>query len=258
MRAITSIQIQRRKTMRNVIAIVLIVALTSASPAFANASKQENVGVGSGAVIGGLAGGPVGFIIGAAIGGKLGNKMQQKTENIETLSGSLVSSQNDVKQLEQNVRKLSANIDTLSDELERFETIDRPKLISLMQAGISMDVLFRTDEHVLADMTGGRLAELAGGLASMPDIRVQLDGFADERGDADYNLQLSRKRVEFIRDQLISAGVDSSRIKISAHGEAAAQDESVDSYALERRVSLKLFIENESSQFDSQPVASNP
>jgi outer membrane protein OmpA-like peptidoglycan-associated protein len=184
--------------------------------------------------------------------------MHQKTEKIETLSGSLAISESDVKQLELDVRELSANVDTLSAELERFETIDRPKLVSLMQAGISMDLLFRTDEHVLADTTGGRLAELAGGLASMPDIRVQLDGFADERGDADYNLELSRKRVEFVRDQLISAGVNSSRIRIDAHGEAAAQDESADSYALERRVSLKLFIDDEPSRLDSLPVASNP
>jgi len=244
--------------MRKLFVVFLIAALATASPAFAEPSKQENIGVGSGAVIGGLAGGPVGVVIGAAIGGKLGERMQRKTEKIETLSGSLVSSESDVEQLEQDVRELTTNIDTLNAELERIETIDRPKLVSLMQAGISMDVLFRTDEHVLADTTGGRLAELAGGLASMPDIRVQLDGFADERGDADYNLQLSQKRVEFVRDQLVSAGVNSSRIKISAHGEAAAQDESADSYALERRVSLKLFIEDKPSRFDSQPVASNP
>ena len=45
-----------------------------------------------------------------------------------------------------------------------------------------MDLLFRTDEYALADTTGGRFASLASTLASMPDIRVQLDGFADERG----------------------------------------------------------------------------
>jgi outer membrane protein OmpA-like peptidoglycan-associated protein len=86
----------------------------------------------------------------------------------------------------------------------------------------------------------------------MPDIRVQLDGFADERGDSDYNLHLSQKRVDFVREQLISAGIDPSRIRASAHGEAPAQDDTVDSYALERRVSLKLFIDN------SPSFASNP
>ncbi len=245
--------------MRYTLAITLAISLATASPAFAKAaSKQENIGVGTGAVVGALAGGPVGFVIGAAIGAKVGDKMHRKTETIEVLNGSLDRSRDKVTVLENDVRALNSDMDTLSVELERFRTIDRPKLINLMQAGISMDLLFRTDEYVLADTTGGRLAELAGGLASMPDIRLELDGFADERGDAKYNLELSRKRVEFVRDQLISAGVSASRIHINAHGEAPAQDQSADSYALERRVSLKLFIDDEQPAYDNQPLASNP
>lgn len=239
--------------MRKTISTVSILALLAAAPVFAEkASKEENIGVGTGAIIGAAAGGPVGFIIGAAIGAKLGDKMHQKGATIDELSVSLDDSRGDVHTLEQEVRTLNGDLDALSAELGRIQEIDRPELVSLMQAGIAMDLLFRTDEHVLADTTGGRLAELAARLASRPDIRVQLDGFADERGDSDYNLQLSRKRVEFVRDQLISAGIEPSRIRIDAHGEAPAQDDTVDSYALERRVSLKLFIG------DSQSFASNP
>lgn len=228
--------------MRHAIATILVVALASASPAFAGkASKEENIGVGTGAVVGALAGGPVGFIIGAAIGAKIGDKMHEKSTTIGALTGSLNDSRSDVAEL-------NRDIDSLNVELERIHETDRPQLINLMQAGIQMDLLFRTDEHVLADTTGGRLAKLAGGLAAMPDIRLQLDGFADERGDAKYNLGLSRKRVEFVRDQLISAGIHPSRIHVAAHGEAPAQDDSADSYALERRVSLRLFIDGDSSE----------
>jgi len=230
--------------MRKVIATIMIVIFISTSPAFAaQASKEENVGVGTGAVVGAIAGGPVGFIIGAAIGAKLGDTMHDKNTSIESLSTTLDDSRLDVAQLEQDVRALNADIDSLSVELRRFEEIDRPQLLRLMQAGIAMDLLFRTDEHVLADTTGNRLAELASGVAAMPDIRVQLDGFADERGDSQYNLELSQKRVEFVRNQLITAGIHPSRIRVAAHGESPAQDDSIDSYALERRVSLKLFIE---------------
>ena len=41
----------------------------------------------------------------------------------------------------------------------------------------------------------------------------------------------------------MSAGVHPTRISSSAHGEAIAQNPDVDSYALERRVSVKLFID---------------
>jgi len=227
--------------MRNLVAIILIVAVATSSPAMAaSASKQESAGVGAGVVIGALAGGPVGAIIGAAIGAKVGDTMHNKASTIDTLSGSLEVSRGELALLE-------SDVDTLSAELARFEKIDRPQLINLMQAGIAMDLLFRTDEFVLANTTGSRLAELAGAVAQMKDIRVQLDGFADERGDSEYNLELSAKRVEFVREQLVAAGIDPSHIRVSAHGEAPAQDDSVDSYALERRVSLKIFIDNEES-----------
>jgi len=236
--------------MRNLVATILIVAVATSSPAIAaSASKQENAGVGVGVVIGALAGGPVGAIIGAAIGAKVGDTMHNKASTIDTLSGSLDESRSDIAILESDIRTLSA-------ELEHFQEIDRPQLVSLMQAGIAMDLLFRTDEYVLADTTGGRLADLAGAVAQMRDVRVQLDGFADERGDSDYNLKLSRKRVEFVREQLIAAGINPSQIRVSAHGEAPAQDESVDSYALERRVALKIFIDGDSLDSATEPFAS--
>jgi len=239
--------------MRKTVSTIFVLALVTASPAFAaKASREENIGVGSGAIVGAAAGGPVGFIIGAAIGASIGDKAHRQDETIDDLRMSLGETRNDAASLEHEVLTLNSDIDALSAELGRIRAVDRPQLLNLMQAGIAMDLLFRTNEHVLADTTGGRLAELANRVASMPDIRVQLDGFADERGDSDYNQKLSQKRVDFIREQLVSAGVDPSRIQASAHGEAPAQDDTVDSYALERRVSLKLFIDT------SPSFASNP
>ena len=234
--------------MRNtIIAVVAAASILFAAPSQAagKSSRQENIGVGSGAVIGALAGGPVGLVIGAALGAKVGHTMHEKNEQIVRLQESVDDSN-------QAVASLEGNIDQLSSEIERLQNVARPELVSLLQAGIAMDLLFRTDEAVLADVTGERLAQLAGTLVQMPDIQIKLDGFADTRGDADYNLALSERRVEFIRDQFVAAGIDPSRINVSAHGESPAQDESLDSYALERKVSIKLFI-------DEQPsMASNP
>ncbi len=229
------------------IAITATVAMLAAMPSLAETrtSKKEAIGVGSGAVVGAVAGGPVGFIIGAAIGAKIGDTMQKKSERIENLQGSLTAS-NDT------VARLTDDIDTLTGKVERLQNVARPELVALMQAGIAMDLLFRTDEAVLADGTGDRLAQLAGTLATMPDIHIQLDGFADERGDEDYNLALSERRVQYIRDQFVAAGIDPDRINITAHGESVATDATLDSYALERRVSVTLFID------DAQAVAATP
>jgi outer membrane protein OmpA-like peptidoglycan-associated protein len=227
-----------------IIATVAILTLGTQS-ALAAASKEENIGIGTGAIVGALAGGPVGLVIGAAFGAKLGESFNSKSERIDTLHSSLQSSQ-------QSVTVLERGIDELNTEVQHLQSLARPELVSLMQAGIDMDLLFRTDEYALTDTTGDRLAQLAASLANMPGVQIQLDGFADERGDSVYNHSLSEKRVEFVRNLFITAGVHPARISSSAHGESVAQVPNLDSYALERRVSVKLFIDN------AESLASNP
>lgn len=235
--------------MRNTISAIAVLSLFAVvSTANAATSRQESIGVGTGAIVGAVAGGPVGLIVGAAAGAIIGDTMHRKDVQIDSLSTSLDQSQTRVSSLELDVGELDASIDVLNAELVRMQRIARPEVVNLLQAGIAMDLLFRTDEHTLADTTGIRLNELATTLATMPDIQVQLDGFADERGDETYNHALSEKRVNFVREQLVTAGIEESRISIAAHGESPAQDATTDSYALERRVSLTLYI-------DGQPAA---
>jgi len=136
--------------------------------------------------------------------------------------------------------------------VQRMQDEARPELLSLLEAGIEMDLLFRTDEHVLAASTGSRLKQLASSLATMPDVFVRLDGFADERGDAAYNQKLSVRRAEHVRNVLIDNGVPATRISVMAHGESPAADANTDSFAFERKVSLTLYID------DSVSFASNP
>ena len=136
--------------MRNTISFIVVISLFSltwAPAVFADSSSEENIGVGSGAVIGAIAGGPVGFIIGAALGAKFGDTVYEKNESIEDLSASLDDSR-------QDLRHLNASYDSVSTELEHMQQVARPELVSMLEAGIAMDLLFRTDEHALADSTG--------------------------------------------------------------------------------------------------------
>lgn len=236
--------------MRNtIIALITVLLMMPLVPAPAHAasksSKEEVIGIGTGALVGAAAGGPVGFFIGTAIGARLGDTWHKRDERLEMLDSSLTQSRNTVATLE-------TSIDTLGNEIERLQNVARPELVSLMRAGIEMDLLFRTDEAALVDTTGERLSQLARSIGSLPQIRVQLDGFADERGDEAYNFKLSEQRVEFVRQLFIDAGVPPRRINVAAHGESTAQDDSIDSYALERRVSVKLFID------DTPAVVANP
>src|SRR5262245_61705536 len=68
-----------------VLALTVAAACAAALPAHAGektASKQENIGVASGLVVGALAGGPFGAVIGAATGAWLGDRYhRQRVEN---------------------------------------------------------------------------------------------------------------------------------------------------------------------------------
>lgn len=235
--------------MRNqFIAISALVAFV-ATPVMAKerASKEESVGVGVGATIGVVAGGPVGLILGAAMGAKLGDTFFAKDQELAEMTQSVKASENRVAQLQEERTALQRNVDTLGNDIDRLQSIARPELLRLMQAGIEMDLLFRTDEYTLADTTGSRLQQLAASLAAMPDVYIQLDGFADERGEAAYNQALSEKRVAYVKTVLEASGVPGSRIKVAAHGESPAADSNIDSYALERKVSLTMYVDDQNS-----------
>ena len=240
--------------MRNKIFAVGIIACLITAPAMAEggASKKESIGVGIGGVIGAAAGGPVGFIVGAALGAKIGDEFHQKDTEVTSLSQSLANSKEIISELETNVDALNSDIDALGGDLQHMRAIARPELITLMQAGIEMDLLFRTDEDELGTTTESKLRDLATSLSTMPEVYIQLDGFADERGDNEYNQELSSRRAEHVRDILVSNGVTESRIKLAAHGESPAADDNIDSFALERRVSMTLFVE------ETPSLASNP
>ena len=207
-----------------------------------HASREESIGFGAGGVIGAAAGGPVGFILGAAIGATLGDTLHGKDAEIASLDALNRDADISVHALRRDVDTLTSELDASISALDRLERAAHPELVSLMQAGVDLDLLFRTDEHSLLPDTDRRLAELAMRVATMPRVQIHLDGFADERGDSTYNQRLSEKRVAYVRDRLVAAGIDPARISEIAHGEVQAVEPTGDSYALERRVSLRVFI----------------
>jgi hypothetical protein len=57
-----------------------------------------------------------------------------------------------------------------------------------------------------------------------PDAKLNLSGFADERGPNDYNQLLSERRVQRVREFLISQGIAENKIETTAYGEAKPID----------------------------------
>jgi peptidoglycan-associated lipoprotein len=78
-------------------------------------------------------------------------------------------------------------------------------------------------------------------LANNPDLRVRLEGHADERGSREYNIGLGERRSQTVRRMLLIQGASAGQIATVSFGEerpaALGSDESA--YAQNRRVEIR-------------------
>jgi len=82
------------------------------------------------------------------------------------------------------------------------------------------DVLFATDQATLTSGARERIARLASFLRQHPDRTVRIEGYTDNTGSPGYNLQLSERRAEAVRDVLMTQGVAPERVVTLGRGEA--------------------------------------
>ena len=104
------------------------------------------------------------------------------------------------------------------------------------------NVYFGFDSAVLLTTAKRMLADSAAVLKRHPDLRVDIAGFADSRGPESYNMKLSERRAEAVRNYLEQAGVDGARLDTRGYGESheGAADLSANGLAESRRVELRV------------------
>jgi outer membrane protein OmpA-like peptidoglycan-associated protein len=224
----------------------VVAAMPPASAA--NASRQESIGFGTGAAVGAAAGGPVGFLVGAAVGAKLGDLYHQKDVRNEALNDELVAARQDLDRLEAELAATDGDLRRVGTELRTLIASGAPEMLELMKTGIEMDLLFGTEEDELSAESAARVDELARVLATLPSVQIRLDAWADPRGEEDYNQSLSERRAEHVQGLLTAGGIPASRVSASAHGEAAGEESDPDRNALQRRVSVTLYVPEEGAQ----------
>lgn len=104
------------------------------------------------------------------------------------------------------------------------------------------NVYFGFDSAVLLATAERMLSESASILKRHPDLQVEIVGFADSRGPESYNMRLSERRADAVRNYLEKAGVDSTRLTSRGYGEShdGAADMSANGLAQSRRVELRV------------------
>ena len=108
----------------------------------------------------------------------------------------------------------------------------------LRSVGLEGDrIFFDTDMYDIDGQDRATLDAQAAWLQRYPQVRVTIEGHADERGTRDYNLALGDRRANAAKNYLAARGISSSRMTVISYGkerpEALGSDEQ--SWARNRR-----------------------
>ena len=79
-------------------------------------------------------------------------------------------------------------------------------------------VFFAYDKSDLDDRARGVLQKQAAWLQRFGAVILILEGHADERGTREYNLALSARRAQTVKDYLASLGVSGARLETISYG----------------------------------------
>jgi len=139
-------------------------------------------------------------------------------------------------------------------ERETFETRRQQKLSELFKkdeteisANVDGSLLLRISALQFGSGATGidkkyydLLSRVRNGLDLYPDRKIVIEGHTDNRGEPDVNQRLSLKRAETVRDFLIAAGMDGSRLKALGYGEVRpiASNDYDRGLAMNRRIDI--------------------
>ena len=79
-------------------------------------------------------------------------------------------------------------------------------------------IFFDTDRFNIDSADAAALQTQAQYLARYPQVRITVEGHADERGTREYNLALGERRANAAKNYLVSLGVDASRVATVSYG----------------------------------------
>jgi outer membrane protein OmpA-like peptidoglycan-associated protein len=102
------------------------------------------------------------------------------------------------------------------------------------------DAYFDTDEAVVRDDVKGFLSEVARVMVErrFAHVKIELQGYADVRRANDYNMELSERRAQAVKEILVANGLSPRRISVVPFGEEKATSTTAKGMQEDRRVEV--------------------
>ena len=101
-----------------------------------------------------------------------------------------------------------------------------------------LNILFANDSYEVNPIFSEQIATMVEFLETYQSASIEIKGYASKVGSSEYNLELSKKRAHNVEDELLSNGIDPSRVRVVGYGEDSLESDGDDatSHALNRRV----------------------
>jgi OOP family OmpA-OmpF porin len=133
--------------------------------------------------------------------------------------------------------------DGVTDDLDRCPNTPAGVAVDAQgcprQGSITLEgVGFELDSAQLTGPSQSILDSVAADLKKYPRLKIELQGHTDSSGSDAYNLKLSQRRADSVRDYLVSQGVPASQLTAKGYGESQpiADNATADGRATNRRV----------------------
>ncbi len=103
-------------------------------------------------------------------------------------------------------------------------------------------LLFATGSSTLEPSSSEQLKNIAEILKAYPNVHLRIGGYTDNTGDAAANLKLSQDRSSTVMSQLVSMGIDPTRLDAKGYGEEhpVADNATEAGRAQNRRISVRV------------------
>ncbi|WP_264566772.1 OmpA family protein [Flavobacterium sp. N3904] len=186
-----------------------------------NTQKGAGIGAVAGGVIGAVLGNNLGHGGNAALGAAIGAAVGGGT-------GALIGNSMDKQAREIDQALPGADVERVGEGIH----------LVLNENAVRFDV----NKATLTPQAKANLDKLVPVFNSYPDTNIEIFGYTDNTGKPEYNLTLSQKRAESVKQYLISKGLAASRFKTSGYGIAdpIASNDTAEGKSQNRRVEFAI------------------
>ncbi|HTR56289.1 MAG TPA: OmpA family protein [Kofleriaceae bacterium] len=99
---------------------------------------------------------------------------------------------------------------------------------------------FATGSATLDPASMDQLSHVAQILKAYPNVKVKIGGYTDMTGAAEANMKLSQDRADSVKQALVAAGIDPTRIDVEGYGETRPAEPTAGSSQANRRVAIEV------------------